>query len=73
MRGSIIHRGRNSWRCKFDIGRGPDGKRRTRYLTVRGTRKDAEKALIGALKTVFDGTFVDASKLTTGQYLNQSS
>ncbi len=71
MKGTIIRRGKHSWRCKFDIGRGPDGRRQTRYLTVRGTRKDAEKALIDALKTVSDGNFVDASKLTVGEYLKR--
>ena len=60
-----------SWRCKFEIGRGADGRRQTRYLTVRGTRKDAEKAMIDALKAASDGTFVDASKLTVGEYLEK--
>ena len=71
MSGSIIRRGKRSWRCKFEIGRGADGRRQTRYLTVRGTRKDAEKAMIDALKAASDGTFVDASKLTVGEYLEK--
>lgn len=71
MSGSIIRRGKWSWRIKFDIGRGSDGKRQTRYLTVRGTRKDAEKALIDALKAVSDRTFVDPTKVTVGEYLER--
>ncbi len=69
MSGSIIRRGKQSWRCKFDIGRGPDGVRQTRYLTVRGTKKDAQGALITALAAVNEGTHVDPSKLTVGEFL----
>jgi hypothetical protein len=39
MIGNITRRGANSWRLKFDIGRDTAGKRITRYLTVRGTKK----------------------------------
>ena len=69
--GNITRRGKNSWRVKFDIGRGPDGTRRTRYLTVRGTKKDAQGALIDALKAAKDGTFVDSSKLSVGEFLEK--
>lgn len=71
MSGSIIRRGKRSWRVKFEAGRDSDGKRQTRYLTVRGTRKDAAKAMIDALKAVQDGTFVDPSKLTVGEFLEK--
>ena len=71
MSGSIIRRGKQSWRCKFDIGRGPDGKRQTRYLTVRGTKKDAQGALITALAAVNEGTHVDPSKLSIGEFLER--
>ena len=71
MNGSIIRRGKKSWRIKFEAGRGPDGNRQTRYITVRGTKKDAEAALIDALKAVKDGTHVDPSKLTVGEFLEK--
>ena len=71
MSGSIIRRGKKSWRVKFDAGRNPDGTRATRYLTVKGTRDDAKKALTDALHSVQHGTFVDPSKLTVGEFLEK--
>jgi hypothetical protein len=39
MRGNIA-RGKNSWRLKYDVGSGSE--RKIAYVTVRGTRKQAE-------------------------------
>ena len=41
MRGSITRRGKRSWRLKYDVDR-IAGARQIRYVTVKGTRKDAE-------------------------------
>ena len=72
MRGHIQRRGRNSWRLKFDIGRDPvTGKRQTRQVTVRGTKKDAELELAKHINDIGEGTFVDLSKLTVAEYLDQ--
>jgi hypothetical protein len=40
MRGNITRRGRRSWRLKFDVDT-ISGARRIRYVTVKGTRRDA--------------------------------
>lgn len=37
-------RGKRSWRLKFDVER-KDGARQIRYVTVKGTKKDAEAEL----------------------------
>ena len=71
MRGSITRRGKSSWRIKFDLDRGPDGKRKSRYVTVNGSRKDAEAELARLLNEANKGTLVDASKLTVEAYLWQ--
>jgi hypothetical protein len=42
-RGSITRRGKDSWRIKFDAGADATGQRKTRYVTVRGKRQDAQK------------------------------
>jgi hypothetical protein len=44
MRGSIRRRGKASWELKFDVA-SSDGKRKTRYATVRGARQDAQREL----------------------------
>src|SRR4029077_14672654 len=70
MRGSIQRRGAHSWRIKFDLV--PiNGKRQTRYVTVTGTRKDAEAKLAEFLHKSNRGTLVDASKSTVGAYLGE--
>ena len=44
-------RGCKSWTAILDLGRGDDGKRRHKNITVRGTKRDAEKAAIAWLAT----------------------
>jgi integrase len=68
MRGNITRRGKFSWRIKFDAGT-EGGKRVTRYVTVRGTRKGAEVELSRLLNDAHKGTLVDPSKITVAAYL----
>jgi integrase len=70
--GNITRRGKHSWRLKFEGGeREPvTGKRRTRYVTVRGTKKEAQAELIRLLSAVNDGTAVDPSKVTVAEYIH---
>jgi integrase len=71
MRGSIVRRGRKSWRLKFDVEPNADGRRRTRYATVKGTRQDAQKALTRLLAQADAGLLVEPSKVTLAEYLRQ--
>jgi hypothetical protein len=71
MRGNITRRGKTSWRIKIDIGRDANGNRRTRYETVRGKRADAERKLTELLKSVDDGTLIDASNISVAEFLNR--
>jgi integrase len=71
MRGSVTRRGANSWRLKFDVGAGPDGKRVTKYCTVRGLRRDAEKRLAELLNAHHAGTYVDTTKITVAEFAEQ--
>ena len=70
MRGHLRKRGKSSWQLKFDDGRDPKtGKRRTRFRTVRGSRKDAEAVLRTLLYELDRGVFVDPGKLTVAEFL----
>lgn len=72
MRGNITRRGDRSWRLKFEVGeRDAAGKRQTRFVTVRGTKKDAERELTRLLGQLEDGTFVEPSKLTVAEFLER--
>lgn len=69
MSGNITRRGKSSWRLKFDVGRDPStGKRQTRYETVKGTKKDAEKELTRLLNERNEGTLVEPTKITLGEF-----
>jgi integrase len=70
--GNITRRGKSSWRIKYDIGRDPvTGERQTRYITVRGTKKDAQRELTRVLHEIDLGAHVDATKESVGEYLER--
>lgn len=70
MTGNITRRGEHSWRVKFEAGaRDGAGARRTRFVTVRGTKKDAQRELTRLLAEVDNGTSVDPSRVTVAEYL----
>ena len=70
MRGNITRRGKSSWRVKFDVGTDPvSGERRTRYVTIRGKRQDAERELARFLNEAHNGTLIEPSKVTVAEYL----
>lgn len=49
MAGSIRRRGKDGWGLTIDLGRDGQGRRLRRFLTVRGTKKEAERVLSEAL------------------------
>lgn len=69
MRGNITRRGRDSWRLKFDLPRGPDGKRRSEFVTVKGKRRDAEAKLSELVTAVHRESYVEPSKLTIAEHV----
>jgi integrase len=70
MRGNITRRGKASWRIKFDLPPGPDGKRRIQFVTVRGAKKDAQAKLAEMLAAVGKGIFVEPSHITVGEWVS---
>ena len=70
MRGNITRRGKSSWRLKFDLGTDPaTGERRTEYVTVKGTKKDAEKELNKRLAQLDGGSYVARSGETVAEHV----
>jgi len=70
MRGNITRRGKTSWRLKFDLGRDPaTGRRRIRFITVRGKRQDAERELTRLLNAAHEAGSVEPSRLTIADYV----
>ena len=64
-----LKNGKIAWLIKYEAGADPvTGRRRTRYKTVRGTKKEAAAARRELLTAVEDGSHVDRSKKTLADF-----
>ena len=72
MRGSIIKRGKNSYSIVINLGIDPQtGKRKQQWISVKGTKKEAEKRLSELLHQLDTGTFMRPNKTTFAEYLTK--
>jgi integrase len=72
MTGSIRRRGKMTWELCFDLGPDPvTGERMRRFVSVKGTRREAERVLAEAIHQRNTGVDVAHGKLTVQQYLNR--
>ena len=69
--GHIRQQGEGSWELKFDLGRDPvSGRRITKYVTFRGTKRKAQEELTRFLSQRNEGSYVEPTKMTVAQYLH---
>jgi integrase len=69
--GHIRRRGAKSWELKFDLGRDPlTGRRLTRYHSFKGTKREAKVELVRLKAAANKGQYVDANKITLGEFLD---
>src|SRR5687768_7799941 len=71
MRGHIRRRGAGCWAIVLDVGRDVDGKRRQRWHSLKGSRRDAQAELIRLLRSRQVGEYVEPSRLTVKEYLER--
>ena len=72
MRGHIIKRGKSSYSIAISLGKDPTtGKYKQQWVSVRGTKKDAEKRLSELLHQIDNGTFIIPGKITLAEYLER--
>lgn len=76
MRGHLTQRTEGSWTIVLDEGRVLDPKtgllkRKQRWVTVRGTKRDAEKKLAELLHRVNHGDILEPSALPLGEWLTR--
>lgn len=71
MRGHLQQRGKNRFRAKVYLGRGPDGKRRYLERAVNGTRAEAERELNRMLVEVDEGRHIPSAPMTMDELLDQ--
>ena len=69
--GSIKKKREGLYLISIFLGRDANGKRRYVYKQIRGTLKDAQKYLNGALSDKDKGIFVEPTSLTVNEYLNR--
>lgn len=69
MKGHIRKRGDRSWSIVLELERGPDGKRKQKWHTVKGTKRDAERELARLVNEFNQGAYVEPHKLTLGEFL----
>ena len=72
MRGSIIKRSTGSWTIIINLGRDPaTAKRKQQWVTIRGTKKQAETRLAELLNQMDTGGFIKPTKETFGSFLQR--
>ena len=71
MNGSIRRRSRASWELTIDLGRGPDGKRRRKFVSVKGMKVDAERKLREILSSLDKGIPVATDRIKVADWLDR--
>ena len=72
MRGHIKQRSRGSWSVVIDVGKDPEtGKRRQHWHTIKGAKRDAQKALNEMLVSLEKDVYIKPNKLTLGEWLSE--
>ena len=71
MKGHLRKRAPGSWTIVLDLGRDANGKRRQKWVTVRGTKREAEAELARLVHESNTGQWVEPSKITVGEYLEK--
>ncbi len=71
MRAAIYEAGAGKWRIVYDAPPGPDGRRKQKSVTVRGTKKDAQRKRTEILHQLQTGSYVDPARTTVREYLER--
>jgi len=72
MRGHIVKRYRNSYCIVLNLGTDPaTGKRKQQWISIKGTKRAAEKRLAELLHQLDNGIFTKPGKTTLADYLKQ--
>ena len=72
MRGHIVKRYKDSYTIVLNLGNDPaTGKYKQQWVSVKGTKKDAEKKLAELLHQFDTGTFIKPGKTTLAEFLER--
>jgi hypothetical protein len=67
-----LRRRADAWAIVVDLPRGVGGKRRRKWRTFKGTKRQAQAELTRLLGEINKGEYIEPSKETVGAYLNRS-
>lgn len=70
-RGYLRKRGDRSWQIVYDVPRAADGKRRQRFETVHGNKRQAEARLAQVLDSLRRDRYVTPTNITLADFLGQ--
>ena len=70
MKGNLTRRGKDSWRFKYDVA-GTGSKRATRYVTLKGTKAQAQAEAAKILASLATGLHVDPSTETVAAFVER--
>ena len=66
----VRKRGKKTWSVVLDVGPDPStGKRRQKWFTIKGTKREAERFGNDVLKALAEGAYVEPTRFTVGQWL----
>jgi integrase len=71
VKGCVKQRSEGSWSVILYLGRDANGKKRQKWSTVHGTKKQAEAELTRLLHQMNTGNYVEPAKLTLSEYLDR--
>jgi integrase len=71
VRASIRQRSKGTYEIRFDLPTGPDGRRRQKSITFRGTKREAEREAARLVNESSTGTFAHANRVTVKQFLEE--
>jgi len=72
MKGHIRKRSKGSWSITYDLPRDIlTGKRRQKTQAIKGTKRDAERALREVILSLEKSSYVKPNKITLGEWLRQ--
>lgn len=71
MNGSIRSRGKGTWELTIDLGKDASGKRRRKFVHVRGPKSEAQRKLRDLLSTMDKGIPLGNRKVTFGDWLSK--
>ena len=71
MRGHIKQRAKGSWSIVLDLGRDATGKRKQKWSTIHGTKKEAQAELNRLLNEINTGEYIEPSRMLVSEYLKR--